>query len=56
MKSKQNAAQPRRTANHGRKPYHSPKLVFYGDVRQLTDGSTGGMALDASPTYANPTT
>ncbi|MCC6209543.1 MAG: hypothetical protein IT513_00720 [Burkholderiales bacterium] len=37
MKSKPKASTPRKLARRARRPYRSPKLVAYGDVRRLTD-------------------
>lgn len=40
MKSKPKANRPPRSGTRARSPYHTPKLVAYGDVRRLTDSVT----------------
>lgn len=38
-----------------RKEYHSPRLVSYGDIRQLTQGSnTPGLVTDSTNINPNP--
>ena len=48
MKAKSKPSRPRKTAGRARRPYRSPKLTTYGDVRQLTDNKWE----DASATCA----
>ncbi len=40
--------------NRKKKPYRPPRLVTYGDFRNLTRSSKGGTKQDGSP--ANPPT
>ncbi len=40
--------------NRKKKPYRSPRLVTYGDFRNLTRSSKGGTKQDGSP--VNPKT
>lgn len=35
-------------AQKEKKTYHSPKLVVYGDVRELTERGTGNKTIDAT--------
>ncbi len=45
MKPKAKPSRPRKSASRTRRPYHSPKLTAYGDVRRLTDAvDAGGMS------------
>lgn len=35
-----------KTTNQTKKPYRSPRLVVYGDLRRLTTTAKGGVASD----------
>ena len=44
MKTATNNISEPKTAHEGRRPYQTPVLVDYGDVRKLTRGGTTGVA------------
>ena len=39
--SPRRGAKPERAAEQKKKPYRTPRLVEYGDLRRLTSGSAG---------------
>ena len=54
MKSRPKTNRPSRPTARARAPYHSPKLVTYGDVRRLTDSVTQmGTVVDGMVGYVN---
>jgi hypothetical protein len=56
VKARTKATRRRRNAPRARIPYHSPKLVAYGDVRRLTDAGVNLGAVDGMAGYTNTKT
>ena len=54
MKANSKPSRPRKTAGRARRPYRSPKLTTYGDVRQLTDATNTAGMNDGSTYFGNP--
>jgi len=36
-----------------KKTYHSPKMIEYGDIRDLTEQNAGGSGKQDNPTYTS---
>jgi hypothetical protein len=55
MKPKAKPSRPQKSASRPRRPYRTPRLTTYGDVRRLTDAvDTAGLA-DGGGAYSGMT-
>jgi len=54
MRTKPKSSRPRKSAGRARRPYRSPKLTTYGDVRRLTDATNTAGMNDGMTYFGNP--